>query len=367
MLGQLTLGMDLNDVVIRSNIPGNMTFSQTKVVAYGQSEDYRIEEGPTGVKIIVPYGWKTIFTDGTNYTTTNFSDFGVITYLNERADSYPYIYTATGVRTYGLDEDKNLVDIAPDGAGFHNSIFRGKNLGDSVTLEQWEAIRTGRFNDLYIGDYWLISNVHYRIAAFDYYYGIKYTDYECVNHHVVIVPDELISTNYINSSRTDTGAYYNSDMRTVSLSGILTLIRSAFGSGDTHILPITQVFVSALSSGRPSAVTAAAKERIWLMNEVNVYGTNHNSAKFDPGLEDYTHMTAHYTYDNTQYPLFRLDNTFISSNGNYWLRDTSGTYNDTNQYYSEVSLNRAPTASFQDLVRGIRPAFCLHGGDYYNP
>ena len=54
-------------------------------------------------------------------------------------------------------------------AGAHNSIFRGKNLGTAVTAAQYAAIAAGTFDDLFVGDYWVIGGVTYRIAAFDYY------------------------------------------------------------------------------------------------------------------------------------------------------------------------------------------------------
>ena len=54
-------------------------------------------------------------------------------------------------------------------AGYHNSIYRGKYLGDHVTDEQWEAIQNGTFEGMYIGDYWVINGVNWRIAAFDYW------------------------------------------------------------------------------------------------------------------------------------------------------------------------------------------------------
>ena len=57
-------------------------------------------------------------------------------------------------------------------AGVHNSIYRGKPLGSTVTAAQYAEIAAGTFKDLYIGDYWTIGGVNYRIAAFDYYgYG----------------------------------------------------------------------------------------------------------------------------------------------------------------------------------------------------
>ena len=57
------------------------------------------------------------------------------------------------------------------GAGFHNSIYRGKSLGTSVSPEQYLAIANGSFDDMFVGDYWTVDGVLYRIAAFDYHLG----------------------------------------------------------------------------------------------------------------------------------------------------------------------------------------------------
>lgn len=45
-----------------------------------------------------------------------------------------------------------------DNAGAHNAIYRGKNLGTSVTSAQWAAIANDTFIDLYIGDYEDVPN-----------------------------------------------------------------------------------------------------------------------------------------------------------------------------------------------------------------
>ena len=52
-------------------------------------------------------------------------------------------------------------------AGLHNSIYRGKFLGNSVTEAQWAAIKSGTFDDLWIGDFWYIKGRWMYIAAFD--------------------------------------------------------------------------------------------------------------------------------------------------------------------------------------------------------
>jgi len=83
-------------------------------------------------------------------------------------------------------------DKEPAGAGFHNSIYRGKWLGESPTEKQLEAIENGTFKDLFIGDYWSgNSGINYRIAAFDYYYGVGKKP--CNKHHAVIVPDQTLN------------------------------------------------------------------------------------------------------------------------------------------------------------------------------
>ncbi len=41
----------------------------------------------------------------------------------------------------------------------HRLVFRGKNLGSAVTTEQLAAIQAGTFEDLWLGDYWVINGV----------------------------------------------------------------------------------------------------------------------------------------------------------------------------------------------------------------
>lgn len=70
-----------------------------------------------------------------------------------------------------------------------NGIYRGQCLGDSVTPEQMETIRSGEFLGMYLGDYWTIDGIDYYIVEFD-----KFLD-EQNKHHVVILPDH----HYINA------------------------------------------------------------------------------------------------------------------------------------------------------------------------
>ena len=110
-------------------------------------------------------------------------------------------------------------------AGSHNSIFRGANLGTSVTDAQYQAIQAGTFDDLYIGDYWVINGVTWEIAAFDYYYGCGDTAFN--KHHAVIVPRSILYNHAMNSTNTTAGAYAGSLMYTEGLEQAKTQIQQA--------------------------------------------------------------------------------------------------------------------------------------------
>lgn len=126
--------------------------------------------------------------------TKKFADLEAI--LSVTGTEQMLIHDGNGVKVItvqnlhkGLQADIDAIqNVIADGAGAHNSIYRGKNLGTSVTAEQYKAISDGTFAGLYVGDYWVISGVTYRIAGFDYY--LHNGDTDTTKHHAVIVPDE---------------------------------------------------------------------------------------------------------------------------------------------------------------------------------
>ena len=234
------------------------------------------------------------------------------------------------------------------GAAAHNSIYRGKSLGSSVTAEQWNAIKAGTFDDLYIGDYWTIGGVDYVIAAFDYY--LHTGDTECTKHHVTIVPRGTLYNHVMNDTNIVTGAYIGSKMYKSGLNQAKTTITNAFGS--SHILTIRQLYTTTtnLDYGFGTAFEWQ-NDSIFLMNEVNVYGCY-------PFTEFYRTTqwgSDKYSIDNSQYPIFAFDKTMIHARQSYWLRNvansTSFAYVDgaghCNYYVASASL-------------GVRPAFNIY-------
>ena len=110
-----------------------------------------------------------------------------------------------------IDELNGNIPIFSN-AGSHNGKKKKKNLGTSVTQGQWTAIQNGTFDDLYIGDYWVIGGVTWRIAAFDYYLNCGDTSF--AKHHAVIVPDTSLYSHNMNDTNDTTGGYVGSKMYT---------------------------------------------------------------------------------------------------------------------------------------------------------
>ncbi len=234
------------------------------------------------------------------------------------------------------------------GAAAHNSIYRGKYLGSSVTTAQWNAIKAGTFDDLYIGDYWTIGGVDYVIAAFDYYLNTGNT--ECTKHHVTIVPRRVLYNHVMNDTDIVTGAYIGSKMYKSGLNQAKTTITNAFGS--SHILTIGQLYTTSTNPDYGFGTGFAWQDdSIFLMNEVNVYGCY-------PFTEFYRTTqwgSDKYSIDNSQYPIFAFDKTMIHTRQSYWLRNVATSanfayvsgYGHCDYYNASSSL-------------GVRPAFNIY-------
>ena len=230
-----------------------------------------------------------------------------------------------------------------DNAGAHNAIYRGKKLGTSVTAAQYNAIDAGTFDDMYVGDYWEIDGVIWRIAAFDYW--LHCGDTECTKHHVVIVPDTNLDTQKMNDSNVTTGAYVGSKMYTTNMATAKGKITSAFGS--THILSHKEYLANAVANGRQSA-GAWYDSTVELMTEQMVYGKQFGS------VSDGTNVPANYTIDNAQLPLFAHDHSKICNRAGWWLRDVV-----SSAYFADVYNGGLCDSYNASTARGVRPAFAI--------
>ena len=227
-------------------------------------------------------------------------------------------------------------------AGAHNGVYRGQYLGSSVTAAQWAAISAGTFEDLYIGDYWTINGVNWRIAAFDYW--LRAGDTECTAHHVVIVPDTALYDAKMNDSNIVTGAYVGSKMYTTNLATAKTTINNAFGSA--HILNHREYLKNAVT-GNYETAGAWYDSTVELMTEQMAYGGKIFANAMQAG-----NWAQQHTTDKCQLPLFALDPSKITIRAHWWLRDVASSPGFCNVH----SAGYADAANASNSL-GVRPAF----------
>lgn len=279
--------------------------------------------------------------------TKKFADLEAI--LSVTGTEQMLIHDGNGVKVItvenlhkGLQTDIDSVrNVLADGAAAHNCIYRGKNLGTSVTAAQYAAISSGKFTDLYIGDYWVIKGVTYRIAAFDYYYNCGDTNF--TKHHVVVVPDTSLYKAQMNTSNVTTGGYTGSAMYKSNLAQAKTTIKEAFGSA--HVLTKRELLTNAVNGNTPSG-WAWFDSDVELMNEVQVYGSVAWGAHDGNGYN--------VASGDGQFPLFMFDRTKLHNREDYWLRDVSSA-----TYFSFVGYYGCADSSGASSSHGVRPAFCI--------
>jgi len=224
-----------------------------------------------------------------------------------------------------------------------SSIYRGKYLGDTYTDEQKAAIASGTFDDLFVGDYWTINGVNWRIADFDYYYNIGDTSFN--KHHVVIVSDTTLYNAQMNSTNITTGCYTGSEMYTTNLDNARTMFDNAFGS---QFIPTHRgMYSNAVSGNNPSGWTWRDM-RVELMSEEQVYGHSIWGVGSQNGYDAGT--------QKTQFKLFALDQTKINTRQAYWLTNVR-----SSTTFSCITYSGYPEYDVASISYGVRPFSCLVG------
>lgn len=240
-----------------------------------------------------------------------------------------------------LDDRTEVLNYT--GAGLKNCLWRGKYLGDKLTDAQSAAIRDGSFKDLWLGDYWTIDGVNYRIMDFDYWY--QSGDTACTTHHVVVVPDTVLYNAQMNTTNVTTGGYNGSAMRTSNLNSAKATIKNAFGA--SHILSHRELLTNAVSNGNSSG-WAWFDADIELMSEHMVYGAR----VWGGGV--------HVGYDvgnaKSQLSGFKARGDMEHTrSGWYWLRDVCSATD-----FCHVGGNGSASDYSASSSSGVRPAFPIY-------
>lgn len=231
------------------------------------------------------------------------------------------------------------------------NIFRGKNLGPTVTAAQYAAIAAGTFEDLFIGDYWeeTVSETETRVwRIVDIEYWKTTGDVNCTTNHVVIMPDGSLGTGKMYEENTVSGGYVGSTMVTSNLYGAYSTIHNFFGS--QHILSYRDFLVnSATANGANGGGWYGAS--ITLPTEPMMFGcyVNNQAAK---DMQNPFRMTP----SGRQLALMRIAPIYLCRRETNWLRDIA-----PNNSFCIIGYQKVPSYGLATNVHGIRPVFGIIG------
>jgi len=247
-----------------------------------------------------------------------------------------------GVIAYDeLQQHKGLfLPHGVDGAGFHNSIYRGKFLGNEVTSEQWDRIADGTFRDMYIGDYWTINGTTYLIAAFNYY--LNSGDTPLTKNHITLVPAGYLYVHRMNSTDTTEGGYVGSEMYTSGLDQAKSKIHADFSG---HVITHRRFLCNAVANGQASG-GAWFDSDVELMNEVMAFGSVVNGKA--------TYGSFNIGTEKSQLPLFALRPDLLIAGAECGLRDVCSAYS-----FACVDYTGLPSVFLASYALGVRPVFSI--------
>ena len=225
---------------------------------------------------------------------------------------------------------------------------RGNYLGSSLSSNQKTVINNGSFSGLFLGDYWTINGIDWKIVDFDYWWPALNV------HHLAIMPRTSLYSGKMNSSNNTTGAYVGSSMFISGLNTALTTIVTAFGNVD-KIPNRTGGFNNATYPDTGLIKTAIQKTvRIELPSEEMIFGTKviSNQGYLPPGSQ---HLPSRYGWKQLAY--YQVISTYNSNDSTkYWTRDVA------NQF-AFVGVDEDGDATPIDAgdTYGVRPIFALVG------
>ena len=239
--------------------------------------------------------------------------------------------------------DLTLESLSTNSIPFHNAYPRCKYLGTTITDAQNTAIKNRTYDDLFIGDYWTINGVNWRIVAIDYYYNVGDTNFDKGN--IIVMPDTVLYDAQMNTTDTTAGAYYGSLMRTQNLNSARTIAQNAFGS---HLANHRIVLANAVDSSGPSNWAWYDSDGVELPNEVQIYGTR----VWGSALKGFDVATQ-----KQQFPLLALAPQFVNIRQAYWLQDVSSC--SVSRYFAYVCFDGIADNTYASNSLGVRPSVTL--------
>lgn len=242
-----------------------------------------------------------------------------------------------------LPKTTTLESLSSNSIPFHNAYPRCKYLGTSITDAQNEAIKNRTYDDLFIGDYWTINGINWRIVTIDYYYNIGDVNFDKGN--IIVMPDTVLYNAPMNETDITVDAYAGSLMRTQNLNNARTIAQNAFGS---HLANHRILLANNVDASGPSNCAWFDSDGTEIPNEVQIYGTR----AWGSTLKGYDVATQKY-----QFPLMALAPQFVNIRQSYWLQDVSSYF--VSSRFAYVRNGGFADAGNASSSFGVRPAVTL--------
>ena len=254
-----------------------------------------------------------------------------------------------------------MIDSLADGlydAAHQNGIYRGADL-----TAYWDSgymstnVQAGIFAGIHPGDYIVktvtvngvtYDDVKFIVMDLDYFQPWSFGGNE--THHLVMMPEGALGTQYMNSSNITTGGYVGSYMHKTHIPKVNTGIVAAFGSA--HVLEHQEQLTNAVDTSKPSGAgsgytgcatgwAATTGLKCCLCSENMVYGGRVWGSAMDTGCA------------NKQLSAFR-HNSQLRKTTSFWLRAVS--------YSTDFALANGggfATGHSASYAHGVRPYFLL--------
>lgn len=258
-----------------------------------------------------------------------------------------------------------LFDSIPE---MHKNIFREKNLGSTYTSAQKQDIYNGTFHDMWVGDYWEINGLKWRIVDFDYFGIGGDSGGESGQHHMVIMCDKIIQvvdhycTNGTKPPYSQSNIY-GAQGRDKYLND---RVPSTFKS---NLYSHSEVICSGVGGHGEASSWNEATNIIQNPTAAQIFGIH---APF--ALTTDTQIPQHQSNGIQQFALMRMSRRFttvdgqgsgISQNVGYALRDPCGFGNSSTAMFTRVLYDNFGTPmitiDYGDTKAGMRPYICVAG------
>lgn len=231
-----------------------------------------------------------------------------------------------------------------------NAIYGNHNLGSVYTDKDKASVNDTLHDGLFIGDYWFIGGIKWRIVDFDYFYlSTCGQDASRIGkHHCVIMPDQVLAYIPYDKEGDYNGSYASASIRTELEEKALPLAEAAFGAN--YILPL----------------------KLRVPSGDNYQVTSINGKMFIPSIDSILGNTggAQNSYIlniNSRFALFNTSSQDLlgkdASSGsiqNYWLIEPD-THNSGKALAYSSNDKRVATGQDPKKNLGVRPFFVLVG------